>query len=163
MAPSQNTEIPTEVSVLVHSIALPSSEGGELVRLPRQKAGWDWMSFFVRRLSAGESYSATTIGEEAGFVLLGGTCSVDWGRGPTRIGQRKHVFDGLPYCLYLPSGNSVTFKAETTCEIAECRVPSEARHEAKLIAPNDVVSSLRGGGNASRQIVDVMGTWISGR
>ena len=157
MALSRNGEIPTEVSVLVHSIALPSSEGGELVRLPRQKAGWDWMSFFVRRLSAGESYSATTIGEEAAFVLLGGTCSVDWGRGPMRIGRRRHVFDGLPYCLYLPSGNSVVFTAETTCEIAECRVPSEARHEAKLISPADVVSSLRGGGNASRQIVDVMG------
>src|SRR6202030_1377905 len=61
------------------------------------------------------------------------------------------------YTLYLPPGNEVTFTAEAICEIAECRVPSEARLEPKLITPAEVVSSLRGGGNASRQIVDIIG------
>jgi 5-deoxy-glucuronate isomerase len=96
------------------------------------------------------------VDEEAAFVLLGGTCSVDWGNGPTRIGKRKNVFDGFPYALYLPCGNAAEFTAETVCEIAECRVPSTARLEAKLISPKDCVSSLRGGGNASRQIVDII-------
>jgi 5-deoxy-D-glucuronate isomerase len=49
------------------------------------------------------------------------------------IGERKDVFGGLPYCLYLPSGNAVAIKAETVCEIAECRVPSKAKLEPKLI------------------------------
>ena len=35
-------------------------------------------------------------------------------------------------------------------------MPSEARLEPRLVTPSDVVSSLRGGGNVSRQIVDVM-------
>jgi 5-deoxy-glucuronate isomerase len=43
------------------------------------------------------------------------------------------------------------------CEIAECRAPSESTFEVRLITPDDVISSLRGGGNASRQIVDIMG------
>ena len=47
-------------------------------------------------------------------------------------------------------------RAETVCEIAECRVPSEAKLEPRLITPDDVASSLRGGGNASRQIVDII-------
>lgn len=108
------------------------------------------------RLNPDETYSAATRGEEAAFVFLGGRCTVDWGEGSRSIGQRKNVFDGFPYCVYLPTGHSVTFKAETTCEIAECRVPSVAKLQAKLITPKDVVSSLRGGGNASRQIVDII-------
>lgn len=142
--------------VLVHSENLPSEQAGELLHLPRQRANWEWMSFFVRRLGRGDVYRADTNGEEAAFVLLGGTCQADWGKGKQRIGERKNVFDGYPYTLYLPNGNAVSFTAETVCEIAECRVPSKAQLKPRLITPQDVVSSLRGGGNASRQIVDIM-------
>jgi 5-deoxy-glucuronate isomerase len=141
---------------LVHSRNFPPEQVGELLHLPRQQARWEWMSFFVRRLQPADVWSARTEHEEAAFVLLGGSCRADWGRGAQRIGKRKDVFDGFPYALYLPAGNAVTFTAETVCEIAECRVPSEARLEPRLVTPGDVVSSLRGGGNASRQIVDVM-------
>jgi 5-deoxy-glucuronate isomerase len=141
---------------LVHSESLPAQQSGQLLQLSREKAGWEWMSFFVRRLNQGETYRTRTDAEEAAFVLLGGTCEADWGEGRQRIGQRKNVFDGYPYVLYLPAGNQVSFVADTTCEIAECRVPSQAPLKPKLITPNDVVSSLRGGGNVSRQIVDIM-------
>jgi 5-deoxy-glucuronate isomerase len=141
---------------LVHSESLPAHSSGELLQLSREKAGWEWMGFFVRRLTRGEIYRTRTDGEEAAFVLLGGICQADWGEGLQRIGQRKNVFDGYPYALYLPTGNLVSFVADTTCEIAECRVPSQAQLKPKLITPSDVVSSLRGGGNVSRQIVDIM-------
>lgn len=146
----------SESDSLVHSENLPSEQAGELIHLPRERANWEWMSFFVRRLGRGDVYRTETNGEEAAFVLLGGTCKADWGQGAQHIGKRKNVFDGYPYALYLPTGNKVVFTAETVCEIAECRVPSKAQLEPTLITPNDVVSSLRGGGNASRQIVDVM-------
>jgi 5-deoxy-glucuronate isomerase len=90
------------------------------------------------------------------LVLLGGQCVADWGQGNVPIGGRRDVFDGLPYTLYLPSANSLTLKTQTVCEIAECRVPSTAALQPKLIRPADVSSNLRGGENASRQIVDVM-------
>jgi 5-deoxy-glucuronate isomerase len=141
---------------IVHSQNLSAEQAGELLNLPRQKASWEWMSFFVRRLRPGDVYQARTNKEEAAFVLLGGTCLADWGLDKQRIGKRKNVFDGFPYTLYLPCENQVTFTAETICEIAECRVPSEARLEPRLITPDEVVSSLRGGENASRQIVDVI-------
>ena len=48
------------------------------------------------------------------------------------------------------------FKAESLCEIAECRVPSVAKLEPRLITPKDVNIGLRGGGNVSRQIVDII-------
>src|SRR5215471_20545569 len=140
----------------VHSRTLPDGEGGELLRLPRSEANWEWMSFVVRRLRGGEVYRSHTEGEEAAFVLLGGICLADWGEGVKSIGKRKDVFDGLPYTLYLPAGHEVTFTGETTCEIAECRVPSNAKLQARLVTPANVSISMRGGGNVSRQIVDVI-------
>jgi len=146
----------SENRVLVQSQDLPPKQSGELLHLPRKTANWEWMSFFVRRLQPGDSFQARTEQEEAAFVLLGGTCFADWGQGQTPLGQRKNVFDGLPYSLYLPAHHELTLTAETSCEIAECRVPSQASFEPKLITPSDVASSLRGGGNVSRQIVDVI-------
>lgn len=146
----------SETESLVHSQSLAASDSGELIALPRIEAKWEWMSFFVRRLKPAEMYRASSEHEESAFVLLGGTCTADWGEGAKKVGQRKNVFDGLPYTLYLPAGRSVTFRAETYCEIAECRVPSTARLEPRLITPSEVASSLRGGGNVSRQIVDII-------
>jgi 5-deoxy-glucuronate isomerase len=141
---------------VVHSRTLPEGQSGELLRFSRENVQWEWMGMSVRRLIPGDSYTAKTEGEEAAFVILSGRCSTNWGEGPRVIGGRSTVFDGLPYCVYLPTGNSVEFQAETIVEIAECRVPSQAKLEPKLLTPKDVVSSLRGGGNASRQIVDII-------
>jgi 5-deoxy-glucuronate isomerase len=141
---------------VVHSKTFSDGQSGEMLDFTRQAVDWEWMSMSARRLNPGERYQRNTDGEEAAFVVLGGRCVADWGKGEQPIGERKNVFDGFPYCLYLPSGNSVKFKAETVCEIAECRVPSKAKLEPRLVTPRDVATSLRGGGNASRQIVDIV-------
>ncbi|HEX3118311.1 MAG TPA: 5-deoxy-glucuronate isomerase [Candidatus Acidoferrum sp.] len=141
---------------LVHSVKLPEGQSGELLHLPREKAQWEWMSFFVHRLKPGEVLRAKTAAEEAAFVVLGGTCVADWGEGSKWIGKRKNVFDGFPYTLYLPAQQTASFTAQSICEIAECRVPTSAKHEPKLVEPKDISTNLRGGGNASRQIVDVI-------
>lgn len=141
---------------IVHSQNLPADSSGEMLRLPREEAAWEWMSFYVRRLTLGTVWEFETRNEEVILVLLGGRCLANWGKGEVSIGQRKNVFDGFPYALYLPPTNHVNLKAQTLCEVADCRVPSNARLEPKLITPRDVVSSLRGGENASRQIVDIV-------
>lgn len=141
---------------LVHSRPLPAGQPGDLLSLPRTRAGWEWLSFFVRRLAPGETWATQTEQEEMVLVLLGGRCRADWGEGQKPMGERAHVFDGLPYALYLPAGAGARLEAETLCEVAECRVPSNAHHAPRLITPKDVAVSLRGGGNASRQIVDLM-------
>lgn len=146
----------SESDFIVHSRHLPPDSAGELLHMPRSQANWEWMSFFVHRLQTGDVYSCHTEGEEAAFVLLGGHCQADWGYEAQSIGKRKDVFDGLPYSLYLPTGHEATFTAETPCEIAECRVPSDAPLQPRLITPGDVGTNLRGGGNVSRQIVDIM-------
>src|SRR5262249_24415057 len=127
---------------IVRSQRLGQGESGELLNFSREQLGWQWMSMSVRRLNPREVYQAKTESEEAAFLILGGICTVDWGGGPQTIGGRKHVFDGLPYCLYLPAGNAANFRAETVCEIAQCRVPSDARLEPRLVTPKDIASSL---------------------
>lgn len=139
---------------LVHSQARDS--GGELLSVPRETAGWQSMSFFVHQLLPGESRAFQADSEETGIIVLRGRCYADWGTGKAVIGERESVFHGLPYAIYLPAGAQAQLQAETVCEFAECRVPSTACLEPRLIRPQDAKVSLRGGGNASRQIVDVM-------
>ncbi len=141
---------------VVRARNLPSDQPGELVGFTREQAGWEWMSFGVTRLLAGQTVELRAGYEEMVLVLLGGRCIANWGTGAQSIGKRNDVFDGLPFALYLPCDSRVTIKAETTCEIAECRVPSQARLEPRLVTPADVDSGLRGGENASRQIVEVI-------
>lgn len=129
---------------------------GLILDIAREHARWKWMSFFVWRFAPGENHEFFSPGEETGLVLLGGKCVANWGAGEQEIGARENVFDGLPYALYLPPGSRATVRATSNCDIAECRVPSQAKLEPRLVTPSDVAVSLRGGGNASRQIVEVM-------
>jgi 5-deoxy-glucuronate isomerase len=145
-----------EVDSIRHSRKLSATEDGDLLRFSRAEAGWEWMSFAVRRMNAGGKLTISADHEEIALVLLSGVCVADWGKGEERIGGRTSVFDGLPYALYLPHGSHAVLRAETPCEIAECSVPSEARLEPAFITPADVTTGLRGGENASRQIVTVI-------
>jgi 5-deoxy-glucuronate isomerase len=115
--------------------------------------GFEYLSFAVRKLAAGESYSAETGGTELAIVVLGGVCSVTSNRGEWKsFGGRATVFDGLPYTLYLPIQSEFTVTADTACDLAFCYAKAEEEHPAKLVTPDDVGVELRGGGNASRQI-----------
>ena len=138
------------------SRSLRPQESGELLRFTRQDVGWEWMSFLVRRLVPGQVWETRNAEEETVVLMLGGTSLADWGEGRQQIGQRKNVFDGLPYAVYLPAGFRLNLEALTECEFVACSVPSSARLEPRLITPTDVTVSLRGGGNASRQIVGVV-------
>lgn len=147
----------TEISdYLLHSRPLANDEAGEMLRFSRQSVNWEWMSFSVRRIAAGQSWECYYPGEETACILLSGMCVLRWGKEDAKIGARASVFDGLPYAFYLTPGEKASFTALTPCEIAECHVPAEGRFPSRLVTPADVFVSLRGGGNASRQIVDVM-------
>ena len=74
---------------LVHSRLLPTGQPSELLSLPREQAGWEWISFFVRRLAPEETREIRTEQEEVVLVLLGGRCGADWGEGKNQIGKRS--------------------------------------------------------------------------
>lgn len=127
-----------------------------LLEVTREQAGWKTINFGVRRLAAGQIWKGNTGGEEAALVVLGGRAMADFGRGSQTLGERENVFAGFPYALYLPHRTAFELTAVTNCEIADCRVASTSNLEPRVITPADVISATRGGGNATRQIVDLI-------
>lgn len=147
--------MPTDL--LLASAPLPPDKSGVLVSLRRQQAGWKTLDFSVRRLVAGQSWQDNTRDEEAVFVILGGRFTLDFGAGPQEIGGREHVFAGYPHAAYLPSGTAFAITALTTGEFAHASAPSVARaFTPRIIRPQDVTCEIRGGGNATRQILDII-------
>ena len=115
--------------------------------------GYQYLSFETRKLAVRAQYAGRTGSSELAIVVLGGICSVvtpeaAW----AGIGSRKHVFDGLPYTLYLPVETSFTVTADTACDLAFCYSRAEDRYPARLVTPGEVRVEIRGGGNATRQI-----------
>lgn len=142
--------------VFFHSSPIPPDKSGVLVSVSREQAGWKTINFSVRRLIEGQYWQSGTEGEEAALVILGGRVTVDWGEGRRTLGSRSNVFSGYPHAVYLPPHTAFEVDAETTCELADCRTLSEARLKPRLITPDDVRPEVRGGGNATRQILDII-------
>src|SRR5205823_13749068 len=83
-----------------------------------EAVGFEYLSFSILQLSAGDEFEGRTGQDEAGLVLLGARCSVRWSAGKWEsIGGRRDVFDGMPYAVYLPIDTEYTIVAETDCEI----------------------------------------------
>jgi 5-deoxy-glucuronate isomerase len=119
--------------------------------------GFEHLSFQMRKLASGETYSSATGSSELALVVLGGRCSVESSQGNWKdIGGRANVFDGLPYALYLPVSTRFQVTAATDCELAFCYCRAEEFHPARLVTPDDVEIEIRGGGNATRQIHHIL-------
>jgi 5-deoxy-glucuronate isomerase len=104
-------------------------------------------------------------------VLLRGSCGVayttsvppgDGGRrspGGTEVvtlGPRADVFSAYPHALYLPPETRFRVTVEEPTELADGRAPARTRFDARVVRPEDCGFEIRGGGNATRQIVDIM-------
>lgn len=119
--------------------------------------GCEYLSFSVRKLAQGQQYHGETAGSELAIVVLGGICSVESSHGAwQKIGGRATVFDGLPFTLYLPIGSSFHVTAESGCDLAFCYCRAENEFPARLVTPDQVSIEIRGGGNATRQIHDML-------
>ena len=145
------------MKTLLKSRPLQPGAAGVLLDVTPRKAGWEFIRFTVRRIPAGATWRARTRGEECCLVLLrgGGAVSIDGGA-PRPLGPRRDVFESYPHALYLPDGHQASFQAAETSEIAECRAPSTAQLEPRVVRPEDCGFEIRGGGNATRQIVDIL-------
>ncbi len=143
--------------LLRHSRRLSPDESGILLDLTPEAAGWDLIRFSVRQLARGYVWSGQTGAEEACLVLLEGTCRVTWGGAESYLlGPRPSVFERYPEAVYLPAGFRFTVRAEERCEIADCRAPSTMAPQPRIIRGEDAGLEIRGGGNATRQIVDIL-------
>lgn len=93
-------------------------------------------------------------------MLLSGQCRAQWqaggSEGDARLGPRAGVFDAYPHALYLPRRSRVTLTAAEASEIALCSAPSTRDLPPRAVGPEDCGYEIRGGGNATRQIIDIL-------
>jgi 5-deoxy-glucuronate isomerase len=137
---------------------LGPAESGALVDVTPRAAGWKYIRFTVRRVAKGDALAGRASGEEACLVLLQGSCRVSWDGGrAAQLGPRASVFESYPHALYVPNGHAYELTADSVCEVAIARAPSKRRDlEPRVVQPEDCGFEIRGGGNATRQIVDIL-------
>jgi len=143
----------------VHSFVIKPQPGalGEVLSADAESVGFDYLSFRVHRLLRGEKLTDDTGQSELGIVVLGGRCSVTSSAGTwMNFGERRNVFEGMPFALYLPIHTSYDIVAETGCELALCSSKADRLFPAHLVTPDDVEIEIRGGGNATRQINHIL-------
>jgi 5-deoxy-glucuronate isomerase len=146
----------TSDNILVRPTSQPSDPDLMLSITP-EDAGWDYISFQVRRLAAAATWRFATGENELALVNLTGSYSVSSNRGSwTGIGGRASVFAGAGHALYLPRHTEFEVTADVAGEFAVTWVPTDRDHAPYLISPADVTISIRGGDNASRQINDLL-------
>ncbi|NTW97113.1 MAG: 5-deoxy-glucuronate isomerase [Oscillochloris sp.] len=131
----------------------PHADPQVLLEVTPDLAGWEFISFQVRRIPAGSGWSGQTGDSELALVLLGGTINVESSRGSWQgVGGRANVFAGPPHALYLPPHTHYMVCAPGGCEVAVASAPAAQDHPPRLITPADVTLEIRGGDNATRQI-----------
>ena len=131
---------------------------GETISFTPEAVGWDHLGFRSIKIPQGESIRSNTRNTEIAIVVFGGRCSVTSSAGSwSRFGRRENVFAGLAHTLYLPIDTEYILTAETDADIAICSCPAEKKFPARLITPAQVKVDTRGGGNATRQICNILG------
>ena len=142
--------------LLYRSSRVAAGRTSAAVNLTPRALGWDRIHFAVRHLALGAVWSGLSRDEERCIVLLRGEFVVTWSGATHRVGPRADVFLGYPHAVYLPARTPFTIVASAACELADCRAPSTRRLAPRVIRPEDCGYEIRGGGNATRQIVDIV-------
>ncbi|HEX6217329.1 MAG TPA: 5-deoxy-glucuronate isomerase [Vicinamibacterales bacterium] len=167
---------PLASRVLYRSSPLAPHRTGTAIEITRARAGWQFVYFAVRQIAPGKAWTSDTGRQECCLVLLGGHCHVAFDGRSHTLGPRRSVFAGYPHAIYLPPRTRFRVEAEQLTELADGRAPAFAnasafakatadrtagkarrtKLEARIIRPEDCGFEIRGGGNATRQIVDIM-------
>jgi 5-deoxy-glucuronate isomerase len=136
----------------------PDFEKDEYLQISPESAGWDFLNFSAVRLSENKNWYKRTEDNELAVVILGGSARIEtkdisW----DHVGSRKDVFSGMPTAVYIPKDNWVRITAETGSlefGVGWCKALND--HQVKLITPEEIKVEIRGGGNATRQINQII-------
>ena len=86
-----------------------SNDNDLILSITPESAGWELISFQVRRLNEGQSWSFCSGENELAIVNLSGSYSIKSNFGNwTNFGGRPNVFAGAGSALYLPRGSDFT-------------------------------------------------------
>ncbi len=146
--------------ILFNSSSLPAGRTGTALEVTPRRAGWKYISFAVRHIATARPWTTLTGRQECCLVLLRGICSVEYRNGGrthiATLGPRAGVFSGYPHAIYLPPDTQARVVASEVTELADGRAPARVKLAPRVIRPEDCGLETRGGGNATRQIVDIL-------
>lgn len=140
--------------LLLHSAVDPGD--GVLIHVDTASANWEFIGLTVHRLRPGTPLSVESDGDEYAIVLLSGACTITHENNQVSLGPRANVFIDRPWTYYLPVGSICSIAVSTISEIAICRSKATVVHAPKLITPDDVGIEIRGAGNATREIRNII-------
>jgi 5-deoxy-glucuronate isomerase len=120
---------------------------GDWSTITPNDARWKYLSFGVERLT---SVERATGEDELAIVLLEGACTISGDGFAFELGPRSSVFEQLPWTVYLP--RDTAYRIDGDAELAIASAPAERRLEPVLQRPHEVEVEIRGAGNATRQI-----------
>ncbi len=120
-----------------------------------QSAGWQYLSYRVVKLAAGQIYLHRTEDTELALVPLTGAGHIETQAGSYQL-QRAGVFAEKPSVLYLPPGQEFAVGSESHFEFALGAAPAVGKYPARLFTPDEIRSEVRGGGAARRQVNHIL-------
>jgi 5-deoxy-glucuronate isomerase len=130
------------------------------------RSGWRYLSFRSAHLGAGETLDLhEPDGETALVTISGGGVDIEVDGSPDlHLLGRPSVFEGLPWSAYLPAGRDARVTARPLgadpVVIAIAQAPLTGRSgvatDPILVEPDAVVVEIRGAGNATRQVNNIM-------
>lgn len=136
---------------------IPASReiGWHIIASPQQ-GQTKQITFSLLRLETNSEYEGQLTGETVA-VLLAGTVDAEVdGRRWVSIGQRRDVFSGKAFALYMPPNARFRIRAHTFAELAFGSVPAPSGGEPKLITPDQVKNRTVGLFNWRRDIDDII-------
>ncbi len=136
----------------------PRDEGGGVLEVTPESAGWTYVGFKVIELERGESAVGGEDGREACIVVLSGRCDIEAGTRVFKdVGERMSVFeDKAPAAVYAPAGALYVITARTHLEIAIGTAPGSGAGEARLISPAAISKETRGVGANTRYVRNIL-------
>ncbi len=136
-------------------------DGVDRIALTPEDAGWSYTGLRVVDLVAGDRRIVET-GEFEAFVLpLSGGCVVEVNGQRFTLEGRESVFTRVTDFAYVPRDAIVTLIAARDATIALPMARCDRRLTARYGPAQDVPVTVRGAGNATRQVTDfgVPGVW----
>jgi 5-deoxy-glucuronate isomerase len=162
-------------NVVIHPAKLPAIAADQLriepdangvVATDPERSGWRYLSFRTVRLAEGEVVVVREPDRETVVVTVSGggvEIAFDEGPGLALVG-RPSVFEGMPWSAYVPAGRDARITGrplqDREAVVAVAHAPLSGRAgvatDPILVGPNDVEIEIRGAGNASRQVNNIM-------
>ena len=113
-------------------------ENGRLMVVPPENGDMEFVHMEYLRLKKGERAEVGRPDREMGILLMGGDFTVRYDGKTNSIKGRADSFSGLPHCVYVPAGKSVTVVADTDFEAAVYGTPAEQKGEVGFVTPDDI-------------------------